>query len=79
MNSNQSHEASRDESKLADAVQSSRGGTKMPLNTAVMDPPGPSQQAHTAPLPAGDANAQAHDILHAHDIPLVPLLNTDPP
>ena len=78
--------ATRDKSKLVDAVQSSRGEPKTPLDAAVMDPPGQPQQArdtpHAPPAPAGDAVAQAkrsHDILLAHDTPLthgVQLLNT---
>ena len=81
------HAATRDDSLLPEAVQSSRGGTKIPLDMAIMDLPGPGLQAHdtqvhwhAAPVPpAGDAGAQAmrsHDMLPAHDIPLVQLSNT---
>jgi len=70
------HTSIRDDSILPDVAQSSRSGTKTPLDMAIMDPPGPSQQAHTAPVPAGDAEALWSDTLHAHDITLVPLLNT---
>jgi len=58
--------ATRDESKLVDAAQSSRGDTKTPLSTAIIDSPGPPLQAHTTPAPAGDT-----DTLHAHDTALV--------
>jgi len=83
------HAATRDDSILPDVAQPNRGNTKTPPALNIMDPSGLQWQAHDtsvhrhAPIPpAGDAGAQAlwsHNILHAHDIPLVhgaQLLNT---
>jgi len=77
--------AVRDESKSVDAAQPNRGDAKTPLDTAIVDSPGP-QQAHDTPhaahVSSGDAAAQRPDAPLAHDIPLVHSMqivdNSDP-
>jgi len=70
--------AARDESKLVDVAQPNRGDAKTPLDTALVDSPGP-QQAHYTPHAApasSDAAAQRPDTPLVHSMQIVD--NSDP-